>query len=149
MHETLPADEYARLPDKLSGDVAAASAEADGLNANAAAVRSSAADLDTESDVLHRLDALRGAVLERKRTAEQAADIDALRCAMRHVFPRVYACGESTRDDVTLAIDAMAALNEPTAIPLSKRDTTCSSSGVPLYPAADALTARPPRRPRR
>jgi DNA invertase Pin-like site-specific DNA recombinase len=82
----ITAAEWRELRGDLESEHAAAVAERDRLAANAEAVRESRAELDAEAGVLRRLGALRGAVVERKRTAEQKSDVDALRSALAQTF---------------------------------------------------------------
>ena len=128
----LAASTFERLTEQVTAERDAAGAEHDRLAANADAVRASRAELDAESAALHRLADLRVSVLNRKRTAEQTADVDALRGAMAQAFPQVYVWPGSTRQGVTLVIDAAAMGTDPVAIPLPPRDTTLTGTGVPL-----------------
>lgn len=80
--ETLSAATYERFRERVEAELATATAERDRLAAHAAVVRNNWTRLDAEAETLHRLAGLREAVLKRKRTAEEAADIEALRAAL-------------------------------------------------------------------
>jgi hypothetical protein len=84
--QQITGDTFERLSQRLAQELAAAEAERDRLTANAHAVRASRRQLET----LQRLAAIRTAVLDRKRTAEQAQDVDALRRAMHSALIAVY-----------------------------------------------------------
>jgi len=86
----LSAESYERLTARLTDDLAAADAERDRLSEHADALRSSRVELDAEGDALRRLSELRVAVLDAVRSAEQTADVDALRSAMHQCFSAVY-----------------------------------------------------------
>jgi hypothetical protein len=113
----------------VAEELDAAEAERDRLAANADAVRSSRADLDAEGEVLHRLAALRTSVVERVRTAEQTADIDALRAALAQTFTAVYL----RNDGAIIEWEPRLRVGDPASdprvpvtapIPLAKRGTT-------------------------
>ena len=126
---TLSAATYERLRLQLAQDLAAAEAERERLTANADAVRGSRVRLDAEVETLRRLGALREAALSRVRTAEQSADVQALRTAMAQAFSAVYV----SPDGETMIVEPMLTA-EPTGVrvslPLPTKATALRTSGV-------------------
>ena len=125
----LTAATYERLSAQLEQDHAAANAEQQRLAANADAVRVSRAELDAESAVLHRLADLRVSLLERVRSAEQQADVDALRTALAQTHTALHI----TADGRILGGDPRPGqpFGHHTPIPMRDRSTTLIGSGVP------------------
>jgi hypothetical protein len=84
--------------------------------------------LDAEGETLRRLDELRDAALSRVRTAEQDADVQALRAAMAQAFSAVYV----SPDGATMCVEPLAERLRDTKLPLATRATASRASGVPL-----------------
>lgn len=127
----LTGETYERLTQRLTGELAAAEAERDRLSAHADELRDSGRALDSEGDALQRLAELRASVLDRKRSAEQTTDVEALRAAMHQAFSALY-----------LSLDGVIAGCE-------QRDSTSPPSRSSAVPRALESFVKPIAFPRR
>lgn len=86
----LDADTFASLRDEIAAERAAAEAEADRLAAQVEQVGKTAANVDTDHELLRRLAELRVAAASRVERAAENDDVPALRAAISSVFEVVY-----------------------------------------------------------
>jgi len=143
--ETLSAASYEEIRDDLEEQLAGAQGELDQARRRHEGAQVALANIDIESETLHRLAALRDQVAAATRDAAGRNDIAALRALLSDAFDAVY-----------LRVDGSFAGMEPGAMALRGHalplETVGSGTGVPEYPAVPAevlIARRPPPRPRR